>query len=78
LWVSPKCHYLLEEWQEAEYNIKRTDDLIADSDHALDSLRYAISECYQRYTEPQPITYHTLLQQQPRRYQSPVLPRKYR
>ena len=78
LWVSPKCHYLLEEWQEAEYNIKRTDDLIADSDHALDSLRYAIAECYQRYTEPQPITYHTLLQQQPRRYQSPVLPRKYR
>ena len=78
LWVSPKCHYLLEEWQEAEYNIKRTDDLIADSDHALDSLRYAISECYQRYTEPQPITYHTLLQQQPRRYQSPTITRKYR
>ena len=78
LWVSPKCHYLLEEWQEAEYNIKRTDDLIADSDHALDSLRYAIAECYQRYTEPQPITYHTLLQQQPRRYQSPTITRKYR
>jgi len=78
LWVSPKCHYLLDEWSSAEYNIKRTDDLIADNDHALDALRYAIAECYQRYTEPQPITYHTLLQQQPRKYQSPVLPRKYR
>jgi len=78
LWVSPKCNYLLDEWEQAEYNIKRTDDLIADNDHALDALRYAIAECYQRYTEPQPITYHTLLQQQPRRYQSPAIPRKYR
>jgi phage terminase large subunit-like protein len=78
LWVSPKCHYLLDEWSEAEYNIKRTDDLIAESDHALDALRYAIAECYQRYTEPQPITYHTLLQQQPRKYQSPTIPRKFR
>jgi hypothetical protein len=78
LWVSPKCHYLLDEWDSAEYDIKRTDDLIADSDHALDALRYAIAECYQRYTEPQPITYHTLLQQQPRRYQAPAIPRKFR
>jgi len=78
LWVSSKCHYLLDEWEQAEYNIKRTDDLVAENDHALDALRYAIAECYQRYTEPQPITYHTLLQQQPRKYQSPVLPRKYR
>jgi hypothetical protein len=78
LWVSPKCHYLLDEWNDAEYDIKRTDDLVAESDHALDALRYAIAECYQRYTPPQPITYHTLLQQQPRKYQPLSVSRKYR
>jgi hypothetical protein len=78
LWISPKCQYLLDEWNNAEYNIKRTDDLIADNDHALDALRYAIAECYQKYSPPKPITYHTLLQQQPRRYQPLQNPRRFR
>ena len=68
LFVHPACTHLLDEWNDAEYNIKRTDDLISTSDHALDALRYAIMECYRPYREQQPITYHTLLQQAPRRY----------
>lgn len=56
LYVDPAVNTaLLQEWQQAEYDLRKPDDLDSDCvDHALDALRYALAEHYRPLPAPKP------------------------